>query len=151
MYLAGLQTLQNDTRSIQYQSNTHCFPTAIMVARTRFNITFYVHCLYCYSFSTDDDTLEWKNPAFYTGEYNFYNKKYLCSKNVLFNNIVCWETNHCSLAESHKHFSIKFCCRNCGTRRRKQVVSPKHRYLYARLKYVTCLKIVVLDFTSLRN
>jgi hypothetical protein len=28
--------------------NTHCFSTATMVARTRLNVTFYVHYLYFY-------------------------------------------------------------------------------------------------------
>ena len=31
--------------------NTFCFPTAKIVTRTRLNVTFYIHCLFCYLFA----------------------------------------------------------------------------------------------------
>ena len=40
-----------DTEGYKYTQslcNTHCFPTATMVARTRLNVTLIVHCLSCY-------------------------------------------------------------------------------------------------------
>ena len=42
-----------DTLGYKYalrMCNTHCFSTAIVVARTRLSVTFYVHCLSCSSY-----------------------------------------------------------------------------------------------------
>ena len=44
--LSGYLRLQTHTLRI---CNTHCFSTATMVARTRLNVTSYVHCLSCYN------------------------------------------------------------------------------------------------------
>ena len=43
---AGYLRLQTQTQIC----NTHCFSTAIMVARTPLNVTFYVHCLVLFFF-----------------------------------------------------------------------------------------------------
>ena len=40
----GYLRLQTHTLKLY---NTHCFPTATMVARTRLNVTLFVHCLSC--------------------------------------------------------------------------------------------------------
>jgi hypothetical protein len=46
--------------------NTHCFSTTKMVARTRLNVTLYVHCLPCYRFS--DFGHPWGTPCTVIGD-----------------------------------------------------------------------------------
>jgi hypothetical protein len=58
--------------------NTNCFCTANMVARTRINVTLYVHCLSYYSYVTNqkmhiDAVLQTYNDIFLC-EYTEYNK-----------------------------------------------------------------------------
>jgi hypothetical protein len=101
--------------------NTHCFPTAKMVARTRLYVTLYLHCVSCLKFTPVDLPRQMESDLVSKSSFNCKLSTSNVWKNLSGSNLLCPGLLHVNSLFYLQVFALTWfrrvvCCGDCDFR-----------------------------------